>query len=127
MDTEEKPSSGCTPFTEDHNYAATSVIHTFGLERFASSPEDTQHYTRFPSYKHLRAFWNLIEESTSRMERVTSGQRNLPTNTPLESPVNRPSKLLPFDEFFLFLNYLATGNCICLQLNPLFIGPVVPT
>ncbi|KAL3992291.1 phosphohistidine phosphatase [Sarotherodon galilaeus] len=43
------------------------------------------------------------------MVRVTSGQKSLSTSTSTKSPVNRPTKLLPIDELFLFLNYLATG------------------
>uniref|UniRef100_A0A8C6VRU2 THAP-type domain-containing protein n=1 Tax=Nothobranchius furzeri TaxID=105023 RepID=A0A8C6VRU2_NOTFU len=95
------------PMIEDHDYAASSLIvvdrikyefmsreieelrqqlesyhltQGFGLQRFATSPDDIRYYTRFPSYEHLMAFWNLIEE-----------------------------KLLPIDELFLFLTYLATG------------------
>ncbi|CAL9701495.1 unnamed protein product [Knipowitschia caucasica] len=125
-----------TPIIEDHDYAASSFIvvdrmkyenmtreieelrqqleshhltHRFGLQRFASSPEDIRYYTRFPSYGHLMAFWNLIKEATSRMVRVTSGQKNLSDSTSTETPVTRTTKLLPIDELFLFLNYLATG------------------
>uniref|UniRef100_A0A1A8UC15 Si:dkey-177p2.16 n=2 Tax=Nothobranchius TaxID=28779 RepID=A0A1A8UC15_NOTFU len=43
------------------------------------------------------------------MVRVTSSQKSLSTSTSTESPMNRPTKLLPIDELFLFLNYLATG------------------
>uniref|UniRef100_A0A1A8PT11 Si:dkey-177p2.16 n=2 Tax=Nothobranchius rachovii TaxID=451742 RepID=A0A1A8PT11_9TELE len=43
------------------------------------------------------------------MVRVTSDQKSLSTSTSTESPVNRPTKLLPIDELFLFLSYLATG------------------
>lgn len=128
--------SACTPPIEDHTYAKSPFIvvdrikyesmsreieepklklesrhltQGFGLQRFASSPDDILLYTRFPSYEHLMAFWNLIQEATSRMVRVTSGQKNLSTFTSTESPLSRPTKLLPIDELFLFLNYLATG------------------
>ncbi|XP_019200725.1 uncharacterized protein LOC109194622 isoform X1 [Oreochromis niloticus] len=132
--TESAPAS--IPLIEDHDYAASPLIvvdrikyetmsreieelrrqlesyhltQGFGLQRCATSPEDIRYYTRFPSYEHLMAFWNLIQEATSRMVRVTSGQKSLSTSTSTESPVNRPTKLLPIDELFLFLNYLATG------------------
>ncbi|XDV13807.1 hypothetical protein PO909_002134, partial [Leuciscus waleckii] len=76
-------------------------LERFGLQRFATSPDDFRYYTRFPSYEHFMAFWNLIQEATSRIVRVTSGQKNLSTST--------STKLLPIDELFLFLNYLSTG------------------
>ena len=37
------------------------------------------------------AFWDLIQEATSRMVRVTSGQKNLSTSTSTETPMNRPT------------------------------------
>ncbi|KAJ8004262.1 hypothetical protein DPEC_G00156990 [Dallia pectoralis] len=84
--------------------------NSFLLQRFASSPEDIRLYTRFPSYKHLMAFWSLIESATSKMIRVTSrAKRASSTSTVTESPVTRPTKLLPIDELFLFLTYLSTG------------------
>lgn len=64
---------------------------------------------RFPSYEHLMAFWNLTEEATARIVRVTTVKRDLSTSTSTETPLTRPTKLLPIDELFLFLNYLATG------------------
>ncbi|XP_038151747.1 uncharacterized protein LOC119790307 [Cyprinodon tularosa] len=124
------------PMIEDHDYAESPFITVdrskytdmckeieelrqqlesqhltlrFGLQRFASSKEDIRFYTRFPSYEHLMAFWYLIQEATTRMVRVNSAQRNLSSSTSTESPVTRPTKLLPIDELFLFLNYLSTG------------------
>ncbi|XP_041948199.1 uncharacterized protein LOC121709131 [Alosa sapidissima] len=83
-------------------------LSKFGLQRFASSPEDIRFYTRFPSYKHLMAFWSLISTATSKMIRVTSRDKRA-TSTVTESPVTRPTKLLAIDELFLFLTYLSTG------------------
>ncbi|CAM4575197.1 unnamed protein product [Leuciscus chuanchicus] len=71
------------------------LISSFGLQRFASSPEDIRFYTRFPSYKHLMAFWSLIESATSKMIRVTSrAKRASSTSTVTESPVTRPTREL---------------------------------
>ncbi|CAM4625785.1 unnamed protein product [Leuciscus chuanchicus] len=81
---------------------------SFGLQRFASSPEDIRFYTRFLSYEHLMAFWGLISSATVKMVRVTN-TRARKTSTTTESPVTRPTKLLPIDELFLFLSYLSTG------------------
>ncbi|KAL3999491.1 heat-stable enterotoxin receptor [Sarotherodon galilaeus] len=123
------PITGCTesapasiPLTEEHDYAASPLIVVDRIKYETMSREieelrrqlESYHLTQefglqFPSYEHLMAFWNLIQEATSRMVRVTSGQKSLSTSTSTESPVNRPTKLLPVDELFLFLNYLATG------------------
>ncbi|KAK7882121.1 hypothetical protein WMY93_028295 [Mugilogobius chulae] len=61
-------------------------------DSFASSPDDIRYYTRFPSYEHLMEFWNLIRDATSRMVRVTTGQKNLSTSTSTVSPVTRPTE-----------------------------------
>ncbi|GAA6223191.1 uncharacterized protein LOC108878250 isoform X1 [Lates japonicus] len=88
----------------------TYRLHSsFGLQRFASSPEDIRFYTRFPSYNHLMAFWNLIEAATTQMLRVTKAKKNYATSATTESPLTRPTKLLPIDELFLFLTYVSTG------------------
>ncbi|XDV16305.1 hypothetical protein PO909_016081 [Leuciscus waleckii] len=83
--------------------------HSFGLKRFASSPEDIRFYTRFPSYEHLMVFWNLIEAATANIVTVTRAKKTYATTTTIESPLTRPTKLLPIDELFLFLTYLSTG------------------
>uniref|UniRef100_A0AAV2MMN8 Uncharacterized protein n=3 Tax=Knipowitschia caucasica TaxID=637954 RepID=A0AAV2MMN8_KNICA len=148
-----------TPIIEDHDYAASSFIvvdrmkyenmtreieelrqqleshhltHRFGLQRFASSPEDIRYYTRFPSYGHLMAFWNLIKEATSRMVRVTSGQKNLSDSTSTETPVTRTTKLLPIDEVgFFWLGMVlgwvwwVGGCCLCLFCWSVFGGGLV--
>ncbi|XP_033478304.2 uncharacterized protein LOC117254264 isoform X1 [Epinephelus lanceolatus] len=133
METEEE----MVPMLEDHDYGACRVVcvnreryekmreeiealrqqlHTlhmeksFGLERFASSPEDIRFYTGFPSYEHLMAFWNLISTATAKLVRVTTrARKTYATSTTTESPLTRPTKLLPIDELFLFLTYLSTG------------------
>ncbi|XP_041965031.1 uncharacterized protein LOC121723432 [Alosa sapidissima] len=84
-------------------------LQSFGLQRFSSSPEDIRYYTRFPSYRHLMAFWDLIEAATTKMVRVTRARKNYVASTITESPLTRPTKLLPIDELFLFLTYLSTG------------------
>ncbi|KAK0148361.1 Suppressor of cytokine signaling 7 [Merluccius polli] len=80
--------------------------NSFGLQRFESSPEDIRFYTRFPSYEHLIAFWNLVSAASLKMVRVTSTRAK---DTSAETSVPRPTKLLPIDELFLFLSYLSTG------------------
>lgn len=94
--------------------------HAFGLKRFASSPEDIRFYTRFSSYEHLMAFWNLIEAATAKIVRVTRSKKTDATSTTTESPLTRPTKLLPIDELFLFLTYLSTG-CTQRELSHRFI------
>ncbi|XP_037536329.1 uncharacterized protein LOC119428678 [Nematolebias whitei] len=86
-----------------------SLQKPFGLERFSTSPEDIRFYTRFPSYEHLKAFWNLIEAATAKMVRVTRAKKTDVMSTTTETPFTRPTKLLPIDELFLFLSYLSTG------------------
>ncbi|XP_073702352.1 uncharacterized protein [Garra rufa] len=79
----------------------TKTIHRFGLKRFAGSDEDIRFYTRFATYNHLMAFWELIEPATHRMIRVTSSKV-------FKEPGN--TRALPaIDEFFLFLMHLALG------------------
>ncbi|XP_041940532.1 uncharacterized protein LOC121704034 [Alosa sapidissima] len=55
------------------------------------------------------AFWDLIEAATTKMVRVTRARKNYVASTITESPLTRPTKLLPIDELFLFLTYLSTG------------------
>ncbi|MGH0163616.1 UNVERIFIED_CONTAM: hypothetical protein FKN15_045392 [Acipenser sinensis] len=61
-----------------------TVKQRFGFQRFATSDEDVRFYMRFASYRHLMAFWRLIEPSTAKIMRT-------------------------IDEFFLFMMYLALG------------------
>ncbi|XP_073725534.1 uncharacterized protein [Misgurnus anguillicaudatus] len=79
----------------------TKITHHFGLRRFAGSDEDIRFYTRFATYNHLMAFWELIEPATHRMIRVTNSKV-------FKEPGN--TRALPaIDEFFLFLMHLALG------------------
>ncbi|XP_026114965.1 uncharacterized protein LOC113093359 [Carassius auratus] len=79
----------------------TKMMHRFGLSRFAGSDEDIRFYTRFATYNHLMAFWELIEPATHRMIRVTNSKV-------FKEPGN--TRALPaIDEFFLFLMHLALG------------------
>lgn len=50
-------------------------------------------YFRFPSYKHLMAFWNLIEAATAKMVRVTRAKKTYSTST--ESPLTVTDPLSP--------------------------------
>ncbi|XP_057215700.1 uncharacterized protein LOC130569819 [Triplophysa rosa] len=81
-----------------------SVDEHLCLGRFAASDDDIRHYTRFLSYKHLMAFWRLIEPETNKI-RVT---RVLPSV--VRGPSNETSRSLQrIDEFFLFMVYLSVG------------------
>ncbi|KAJ8375563.1 hypothetical protein SKAU_G00061430 [Synaphobranchus kaupii] len=51
-----------------------TVQNRFGLQRFAGSDEDIRFYTRFATYNHLMAFWQLIEPATHQLIRVTSSK-----------------------------------------------------
>ncbi|XP_042285782.1 uncharacterized protein LOC121909344 isoform X2 [Thunnus maccoyii] len=66
------------------------------------------HWQQFPSHDHLLAFWTLIEPATSRMVRTTRVSE-APADEGEEESFSRSTKLVPIDEFFLFLNYLSTG------------------
>nr|XP_055049623.1 uncharacterized protein LOC129435205 [Misgurnus anguillicaudatus] len=87
------------PMVVDHDYGASRTV-CVDRERY----EDA-----FPSYEHLMAFWHLIEAATAKIVRVTRANKNYATTTTTESPLTRPTKLLPIDELFLFLTYLSTG------------------
>ncbi|XP_052469828.1 uncharacterized protein LOC128026625 [Carassius gibelio] len=50
-----------------------------------------------------------IEAPTAKIVRVTRAKNTYATTTTIESLSTRPTKLLPIDEFFLFLTYLSTG------------------
>ncbi|XP_042285781.1 uncharacterized protein LOC121909344 isoform X1 [Thunnus maccoyii] len=65
-------------------------------------------HAQFPSHDHLLAFWTLIEPATSRMVRTTRVSE-APADEGEEESFSRSTKLVPIDEFFLFLNYLSTG------------------
>ncbi|XP_016092814.1 uncharacterized protein [Sinocyclocheilus grahami] len=83
-----------------------TLKQSFGLERFSSSDDDIRFYTRFASYRHLQAFWRMIEPVTRRIVRV--GTRTSTSNT--AGAPRRPSRCLPLiDELFLFLVYLSLG------------------
>ncbi|XP_013875198.1 uncharacterized protein LOC106525482 [Austrofundulus limnaeus] len=82
-----------------------TVRQRFGIYRFAASDKDIRFFTRFASYECLMRFWTMIEPSLPSMVSVHQGQRG----TALDStPTTR--SLLPIDEFFMFLNYLALGS-----------------
>lgn len=81
------------------------VYERLCLARFAASDDDIRHYTRFLSYKHLMAFWRLIEPETHKMVRVT---RTLPSEVNGTSNASCQS-WQPIDEFFLFMVYLSVG------------------
>ncbi|KAJ8341932.1 hypothetical protein SKAU_G00342230 [Synaphobranchus kaupii] len=57
-----------------HELEEIAVQNRFGLQRFAGSDEDIRFYTRFATYNHLMAFWQLIEPATHQLIRVTSSK-----------------------------------------------------
>ncbi|KAM4538028.1 uncharacterized protein V3H82_023802 [Fundulus diaphanus] len=79
----------------------TKITLRFGLQRFAGSDEDIRFYTRFATYNHLMAFWELIEPTTHRMIRVT--------NSKVTKEAGNTRALPAIDEFFLFMMHLALG------------------
>ncbi|KAF4103616.1 hypothetical protein G5714_016499 [Onychostoma macrolepis] len=87
-----------------------TLNQSFGLERYSSSDNDIRFYT---SYRHLQAFWRMIEPATRRIVRVgtrtsTSSTAGAPDKA--ADPLHRPSRCLPLiDEQFLFLVYLSLG------------------
>ncbi|KAK7150747.1 hypothetical protein R3I93_011873 [Phoxinus phoxinus] len=45
----------------------------FGVKHLEGSDEDIRFYTRFASYQHFQAFWQLVESAANtKMVRVTS-------------------------------------------------------
>ncbi|CAM4275411.1 unnamed protein product [Leuciscus chuanchicus] len=77
----------------------------FGLQHLQGSDEDIRFYTRFTSYKHFQAFWQLVEPAaTTKMVRITSVHA-----ASKEPSLLRPSKLAPIDELLLFLMHLSVG------------------
>ncbi|XP_030015473.1 uncharacterized protein LOC115436698 [Sphaeramia orbicularis] len=93
----------------DPQIQALQLRSCFGLKRFAGSDEDIRFYTRFHSYDHLMAFWRLIEPATSKMIRVTNA-KEASVSVAEKTTSYKSIKLLPIDEFFLFLTYLSTGS-----------------
>ncbi|XP_051956678.1 uncharacterized protein LOC127625424 [Xyrauchen texanus] len=79
----------------------TKIILRFGLQRFAGSDEDIRFYTRFATYNHLMAFWELIEPAMHRMIRVT--------NSKVTKEAGNTRALPAIDEIFLFMMHLALG------------------
>ncbi|KAI4899983.1 hypothetical protein NFI96_001451 [Prochilodus magdalenae] len=56
-----------------HQLEASQLQSRFGLQWLAGSDEDIRFYTRFASYKHFQAFWQLVEPAVkTRMVRITS-------------------------------------------------------
>ncbi|KAM4627322.1 uncharacterized protein ACJ7VT_002294 [Polymixia lowei] len=90
-----------------------SLQQSFGLERFAASDDDIRFYTRFASYRHLQAFWKVIEPATRGIMYV--GPRSSISSITAApgkaaDPPRRPRRCLPLiDELFLFLVYLSLG------------------
>ncbi|XP_014860505.1 PREDICTED: uncharacterized protein LOC106928634 isoform X2 [Poecilia mexicana] len=86
------------------------IQQEFCLQRFAGSDDDIQFYTRFPSYKHLMAFWFLIEPWIHKMVRMSRAKLAAKGNEEMTSaPSLKRRHLQPVDEFFLFLVFLSLG------------------
>ncbi|XP_051802466.1 uncharacterized protein LOC127533431 [Acanthochromis polyacanthus] len=84
---------------------ALQLRQRFGIERLYGSDEDVRFYTRFASYRHLMAFWRLIEPAvTHKMVRITSAKTAAARTVP-----HQTTKLRPIDELLLFLMYLSVG------------------
>ncbi|XP_042285784.1 uncharacterized protein LOC121909344 isoform X4 [Thunnus maccoyii] len=84
------------------------VPSLFSFTSTADRNQAVNQLARFPSHDHLLAFWTLIEPATSRMVRTTRVSE-APADEGEEESFSRSTKLVPIDEFFLFLNYLSTG------------------
>ncbi|XP_054906296.1 uncharacterized protein LOC129372803 isoform X2 [Poeciliopsis prolifica] len=87
------------------------IQQEFCLQRFAGSDEDIQFYTRFPSYKHLMAFWFLIEPLIHKMVRMSRSKLAAKGNEEImtSASASKRQHLQPVDEFFLFLIFLSVG------------------
>ncbi|XP_014885651.1 uncharacterized protein LOC106946064 isoform X2 [Poecilia latipinna] len=87
------------------------IQQEFCLQRFAGSDDDIQFYTRFPSYKHLMAFWFLIEPWIHKMVRMSRAKLAAKGNEEMmtSAPSLKRRHLQPVDEFFLFLVFLSLG------------------
>ncbi|XP_055049475.2 uncharacterized protein [Misgurnus anguillicaudatus] len=89
-----------------HQLETMQLQCRFGLQRIAGSDENIRFYTRFASYKHLMAFWELIEPAAkTKMVRITRAKvANFE-----ELTQTRTTKLAPIDELLLFLMHLSVG------------------
>ncbi|XP_043978237.1 uncharacterized protein LOC122834146 isoform X1 [Gambusia affinis] len=87
------------------------IQQEFCLQRFAGSDEDIQFYTRFPSYKHLMAFWFLIEPWIHKMVSMSKAKLAAQGNEEMmiSALSSKRQHLQPVDEFFLFLVFLSLG------------------
>ncbi|KAG9279343.1 hypothetical protein AMEX_G4865 [Astyanax mexicanus] len=92
----------------EHRLETLQLQSHFGLHRLAGSDEDIRFYTRFASYKHLQAFWHLVEPAVkTRMVRITS---SCAASANVSEPTQqRSTKLAPIDELLLFLMHLSVG------------------
>ncbi|KAG9266109.1 hypothetical protein AMEX_G20612 [Astyanax mexicanus] len=92
----------------EHRLETLQLQSHFGLHRLAGADEDIRFYTRFASYKHLQAFWHLVEPAVkTRMVRITS---SCAASANVSEPTQqRSTKLAPIDELLLFLMHLSVG------------------
>ncbi|KAI7789388.1 hypothetical protein IRJ41_018296, partial [Triplophysa rosa] len=104
----------------DHDYCSVSepaavdlvldqtedLRQEFCLGRFAASDDDIRLYTRFVTYKHLMAFWQLLEPASHKMVCVTRARAATGCS---EAGGTNATSLQPIDEFFLFLVHLSVG------------------
>lgn len=77
------------------------------LSRFSQSPEDLQFYTGFSSLEHLMAFWRIIAHATKKI----GWPEIMKSSNADENQVDQRNLkgMVPFDQFLLFMTYLATG------------------
>ncbi|KAL2097016.1 hypothetical protein ACEWY4_006223 [Coilia grayii] len=82
------------------------LVQEFQLCRYCASDGDFRYYTRFPSERIFRKFWQAIEPSTSVLVYWSKAQRMGATAETGPSP---PRKLPLIDEFFLYCLHTAVG------------------
>jgi len=81
-------------------------IERFGLERFSANPHLIRFYTGFASYACLCKFFEAVVPLAVNMKTWTQKQRLASCN----NSRSFPSKLLPIDQFLMFLQKLRVGS-----------------
>ncbi|XP_056157454.1 uncharacterized protein LOC130131697 [Lampris incognitus] len=76
----------------------------YGVMRFADCDDAIHLYTRFATYDHLMAFWQLIEPAAANIRYFSKYRKR--------KELAQPGRLPPLskvDEFFMFMAYLVLG------------------
>lgn len=83
------------------NAAEQLALHKFGLERFMTDNDSIKFYTGFPSYEHVKLFYEFLRPTAQTMTYCyASGERE-------SRPRARTMQLI--DEVFMFLVRLKLG------------------